>query len=510
MLWGIILILVVLIIANIIAYQVYYRCKIAAIKSAVHLYLNSILALNVSHLHDAANFFNLQKNSSQDLLNIVDKNFAAIEQIQNINNISRGASYHFRSVFDELKKSIAIFSDLDLYDLTNNELDILYRKEVIDIKDLLELELFQISNFKRLTISDTTRDSHALIVGNFQLLSKCLLNLIENALKYCDGDIKLELTSLANTWQVKIKSFGKPLPDEVIATLMGSQNRNRNSFVSDSALGHGLSSLIGIMQFHQAKIDVLSAENGNIITLSFKKHSIDRATVVEENILKSAPKFGKMIVIFVAVVIFLSSLFTCQRHKVLDYVHLITQQNTIDSISYQPFIQRRFDEIISENVPLADGDFVDYAQPQLIRNILINYFNVRLALQDLKPTLYSWKSAAILSSQALSEGRYLFAIYSYADTLRLFFETKLYLNKELVLLDIMEHYSPEQLIKVLMNYYQPKALAPVILPVTMPLGACCSKDKSNFQNKSIVSNKQSVIDMMIDAKTKDLGLELDL
>ncbi|MCE2928861.1 MAG: hypothetical protein LW817_04435, partial [Candidatus Caenarcaniphilales bacterium] len=156
-------------------------------------YLQGITALNISHLHDSANFFNL-----------INKHLES-RPPETIYNFAKGASFHFRALFEELKNNFDSYwqqSETDLPQFKN-----LYQKEQINLKDIFDMELFQISRFERLEFIDKSNSEYAFINGNFSLISKMFLNLLENALKYTDDKIKLELKSVADKWQVRISSF---------------------------------------------------------------------------------------------------------------------------------------------------------------------------------------------------------------------------------------------------------------------------------------------------------------
>lgn len=215
-------------------------------------YLDVIISLNISHLHDASNFFSLIKN---DLPEGDTKNFA------------KGAAYHFRSIFDELKGTKEFFDLADFDNLLKNKVHLFYKKEIIDLKDLLELELFQVSNFKRLKIKDSTVKDSAATYGNFTLLSKVILNLVENALKYTNEDILIELKdpdpdARSSCYELKILSFGEGISESLVTEIRNPK-----------AIGHGLSSLVDIMDYHNADFEIDTIKgSGTCINLKFKKY----------------------------------------------------------------------------------------------------------------------------------------------------------------------------------------------------------------------------------------------
>jgi signal transduction histidine kinase len=211
--------------------------------------IENFLALNVSHLHDAANLFNLVKSNSEE---------------KNIQNFATGSAYHFRSLFNSLKKSILQFRNYSTEDLKNDNFYKMIEKEDVDLKDLLNIELFQLGNFSRIEVTDNIQSQYAMTFANFELLSKVFLNLVENALKYSNEKIKISISDENNLYKVRIMSFGKSISEEISLKI--------NNKIYDDIGGHGLSSLVDIMNYHDANIHITSLPNeGSCINLEFLK-----------------------------------------------------------------------------------------------------------------------------------------------------------------------------------------------------------------------------------------------
>jgi signal transduction histidine kinase/preprotein translocase subunit SecG len=220
-----------------------------AYKKSYKQMIENFLSLNVTHLHDSANLFNLIKNNSKE---------------QNIINFATGSAYHFRSIFNSLKKSILKIREYDPDELNNSSLYRLIEKEEVDLKDLINIELFQLGNFSQIQVEDNTSSQYAFIHGNFELLSKVFLNLVENALKYSDQKIKISLNDENNMFTVRIMSFGKSISENISLRI--------NNKIYDDIKGHGLSSLVDIMNYHDANIHITSLPSeGSSINLEFKK-----------------------------------------------------------------------------------------------------------------------------------------------------------------------------------------------------------------------------------------------
>lgn len=253
-------------------------------KTRISTYIFSLLGLTISHLHDAANFFGLVKSSIHE------------KDLENSYNFSKGAAFHFRSLFEELKNNIENLDRENLNEDFFSSVNLLHLKESINLKDLLELELFQISNFNRIKFIDSTNLEHALIQGNFNLLSKALINLIENALKYTDGEIRIELKESNNNWQIRVSSFGKEITYEIIKQIENSSYSN--------IVGHGLSSLKNIIDYHRGKIEITTfAGEGSTINLYLPKiNSINYSSKIKYKSPKKNKSFSKIFLIIIGLI----------------------------------------------------------------------------------------------------------------------------------------------------------------------------------------------------------------
>lgn len=211
--------------------------------------IENFLAINISHLHDSANLFNLIKNNAEE---------------QKIINFATGAAYHYRSIFNSLKKTFFVIQNQNFKNLNEDTISQLIAKEEIDLKDLINIELFQLGNFSEIEIEDHTKSNYAFIYGNFDLLTKVVLNLVENALKYSNTKIKIILTEINNRYILKIMSFGKSISEEIKTKI--------NNQIYKDLEGHGLSSLVEIMNYHNANIEISSIQDeASSINLEFEK-----------------------------------------------------------------------------------------------------------------------------------------------------------------------------------------------------------------------------------------------
>lgn len=196
-----------------------------------------------SHIHDAINLFNLV-NAEVSELKIDDNNQS---QIKKIKKLIESSVLHFKEVFETL----------------DNSRSEIYLKSSIDLKDLLDLEIFDVFRDSRLKIEDKVKKNNALISGNFPLLSKALLNLIENALKVSNSIITLKLEEENDFWLLKIHTPDQAFNEELASSFEKLKPINSR---------HGLKSISKILKYHEAKVEVYNLyTRENSISVYFPK-----------------------------------------------------------------------------------------------------------------------------------------------------------------------------------------------------------------------------------------------
>lgn len=165
--------------------------------------LHNLLALTSSYIHDSANLFSLANSSLKDIskkLSEEGKTVLSGEELNDLNHLIsflKGSEYHFREIFTEIQDSQNA-SSAEFHH---------YSKSIIDLKDLIELELMEIFTLKRVKTEDNIYQNNALIYGNFSLIAKAIFNLIENALKHSNGEVKIILDDSKDYWKLKILSL---------------------------------------------------------------------------------------------------------------------------------------------------------------------------------------------------------------------------------------------------------------------------------------------------------------
>jgi|GEM_PF-6155868 len=297
--------------------------------------LDALISLNISHLHDAANYFALLKNQ-------IDNG----EDHQQLRKFSKGAAYHFRALFEELKAAKEMLSDKNSYDLSK-----FYSKELIDLKDLLEIELLESSSRQRIKLSDNSKSPRAIIEANFGLLSKLILNIVENALKYSKTAVDIELSETTNHYLIRINSYGASIPDYIVADLKNSK-------------GHGLSSAASIIKFHAASLEILSLSNeGSSIIIKFNKSQrVKPKPKVKQ---KKQSKLGFITLLTLAIFLSATAIrgYIEQRHSSAAASHIKPQ-----AISFQENIKD-----LEEAYVKADKDGYKASKHKILSNIQDRY-----------------------------------------------------------------------------------------------------------------------------------------
>ncbi len=500
------------------------------------------MGLSISHLHDAANFFALIKNQTQD---------------SNLQNFAKGASFHFRSLFEELNQNKKKFDEMDSDQIQDNHLTLLYHKEAIDLKDILELELLQLSSSSndRLEISDKSNAEHALSYGNFGLLSKAILNIVENALKYTERPIKLELNDAGNSWQIKLSSYGKSIPESLA-------NAINNKIDDNPSNGHGLNSLNQIMLFHNADfiIDTL-ADEGTSIRLIFKKYQGEANPVINLQSTKKETKIKREIIILAILgITLLSFLYTiyhnktaCQAYyksftKVDDPNIIQKERNCLRYLTY-------LNEVLVDDIPdqlylkytandkeeLLEQIYYDFIKQfsdkdkELISLILFDQILITAPI-EYQPLIDKEAIFLIvkfpdapnlnlyLSNHYFEKRKYgKAAIYSVKSIIALI-ESKLYMHPRLYLISKLDR-DHDKLSQFLATLYNPNKLLEQDLDSELPIEETQQEDSIATDNGTTLEeavvkpakiaqpkpkSPSNKLDELIDEQDRELGLDLDL
>jgi hypothetical protein len=237
--------------------------------------LHNLLALTSSYIHDSANLFSLANSSLKDISKKLSEKGKAVlnnEELNELNHLIsflKGSEYHFREIFTEIQ---------DSQNGTQAEFHN-YSKTIIDLKDLIELELMEIFTLKRVKTEDNVYQNNALIYGNFSLIAKAVFNLIENALKHSNGEVKITLDDSKDYWKLKILSLENSFNLDLEESFKNLRPKTS---------GHGLKSVAEILKYNDIELDISSLINqGTVISLFFPKYLEPKKT---ENIASNPVK----------------------------------------------------------------------------------------------------------------------------------------------------------------------------------------------------------------------------
>jgi len=110
----------------------------------------------------------------------------------------------------------------------------------------------------RIEYSDNENDF--VIEGNAGLLEIAFKNLVENACKFSNGEVEVEILNSGNEVVVRITDYGVGIPENEIGNIFKPFNRATNAkFIG--GFGIGLSIVAKIMELHRAEIKVASTLN---------------------------------------------------------------------------------------------------------------------------------------------------------------------------------------------------------------------------------------------------------
>ncbi|MCH2226735.1 MAG: hypothetical protein MK033_03075 [Candidatus Caenarcaniphilales bacterium] len=248
-------------------------------------------ALAKSHIHDAINLFALAKNICSELNQINDTNKQK-QEISKLKQFLNSSQVHFENIYQDLNSKQVI------------------SKSKIDLKDLLDLEIFDFYKESRLLIKDNIQENNAMVYGNFNLLSKAIFNLIENALKHSKSEVEVSSANKESHWDLKIYS-----KDNSIDYNFAKSIENFSPISSR----HGLKSVSEILEHHNIEILVSSLkQEGLIINLLIPKYqnhiqdsnpdtktnksSANKKVIANKmKISKSAIRFGLVLLVLISI-----------------------------------------------------------------------------------------------------------------------------------------------------------------------------------------------------------------
>jgi len=357
--------------------------------------LHNLLALTSSYIHDSANLFSLANSSLKDISKKLSEEGKAILSSEELNDLNhlisflKGSEYHFREVFTEIQ---------DSQNATQAEFHN-YSKSIIDLKDLIELELMEIFTLKRVRTEDNIYQNNALIYGNFSLIAKAVFNLIENALKHSNGEVKITLDDSKDYWKLKILSLENSFKLDLEESFKNLKPRNS---------GHGLKSVAEILKYNDIELDISSLMNqGTVISLFFHKyHEQKKETdkimsnpVNEKQSITKKPTMpfltkiqsninlpNSLILISLITLLFLTNIFKTE----LEIQQQINQLARFKLSQKQEILLKNFKHIIENDSDyLANNESLNKSRETLIKKIILKekflkFNNTKLEASQIK------------------------------------------------------------------------------------------------------------------------------
>ncbi|MGP3535766.1 PAS domain-containing sensor histidine kinase [Microbacterium sp. RD1] len=113
--------------------------------------------------------------------------------------------------------------------------------------------------FQRLQISG---DESTTVRTNGAVLRRAVANLIDNAAKYSDGDIRIEITDTHSEVAVKIADSGRGIAPEDLPTIFDMHARGRLADPADGGSGVGLASVREIVERLGGEVAITSTLGG--------------------------------------------------------------------------------------------------------------------------------------------------------------------------------------------------------------------------------------------------------
>jgi signal transduction histidine kinase len=103
-------------------------------------------------------------------------------------------------------------------------------------------------------------ENDLLITGNSGLLTIAFKNLLDNACKFSNEDVTIEILLLDNSIKINISDKGIGVPSNELESIFRPFNRGSNVKFK-GGYGIGLSLVAKILELHQAALKVFSTEN---------------------------------------------------------------------------------------------------------------------------------------------------------------------------------------------------------------------------------------------------------
>jgi signal transduction histidine kinase len=211
------------------------------------------------------NFFS---GITHDLRNPINNITMAVDFLQEYEVSQKAASGLLNAIKTSARRAEALIRDLLDINLikSGNQLPVNY-----EVSDLCELVRMSVASFepevqKRIRVEISVPEFKGY--WDSSLLTRAIDNLLQNAVKYGDGNLPITVSILREDQHavVSVHNEGNPIPEDKRSTLFNRfyQADKENA----SGWGLGLALVQGIVQAHHGKIDLQSDEaEGTTFTL---------------------------------------------------------------------------------------------------------------------------------------------------------------------------------------------------------------------------------------------------
>jgi two-component system phosphate regulon sensor histidine kinase PhoR len=135
-------------------------------------------------------------------------------------------------------------------------------KQQIDLRQLFEeLKVRFVNNaYKGVVIQTAYEAEELMVIADIQLLSQCFANLIDNAIKYSNSEVHINITlrKEANRIAIWIKDNGFGISPEKLPSIFEKYSRAHTDNTKINGYGIGLNYVKTIVEKHKGEVSVLS------------------------------------------------------------------------------------------------------------------------------------------------------------------------------------------------------------------------------------------------------------
>lgn len=151
-----------------------------------------------------------------------------------------------------------------------------HRREVIDLDDLV-YDQAQLLRQRTSLIVDTRDVSASQVIGDPDLLTRAIRNLLDNAARYADRGIKISVSSTAQTVQLTVADDGPGIPEPDRARVLQRFTRLDDARTRETGgVGLGLAIANDVVTIHGGRLHISDNAPGARITITLFRPSADK------------------------------------------------------------------------------------------------------------------------------------------------------------------------------------------------------------------------------------------